>query len=230
MQGLHLEDNPSLRPLPPGPYLSRLLELVLDWPTLLSSHAVLAAATRLTRLYASGTHCTPMSQNAMNMEDLMMDLGNGPGGNVAVMPGPGGMGLVAAQNVPPGAVLQFGGAPALQPGVQQQQQQAGLGAAGGGGAAPQHAAQLAAAQEAAAAAAQAVADAQAQQLAAEAQAQAAQVAAAEAQAALDHNLELAHARVERVGSIEAQLQVRGRHACGLLVRGAAVVLGSIGGS
>ena len=61
--GLHLEDNRSIQ-LPLGPYLSGLVELVIDWPTLFSSHAVLAAATQLTKLYASGSHRSASQRGA----------------------------------------------------------------------------------------------------------------------------------------------------------------------
>lgn len=53
-QALHLEDNELVGPLPLGPFLRSLRELLLDWQAALDSPPALATATRLSRLVLSG--------------------------------------------------------------------------------------------------------------------------------------------------------------------------------
>ncbi|GAB4824056.1 hypothetical protein N2152v2_011102 [Parachlorella kessleri] len=91
--GLHLEGS-RLQQLPPGPYLSRLVELVLDWSCLLASHTVLSRhATQLTKLYASGAHRLPRGGGAA-AADAALDGGAVGGAELAAG---GGAPLAAAQ-------------------------------------------------------------------------------------------------------------------------------------
>ncbi|GAB4820658.1 hypothetical protein N2152v2_007704 [Parachlorella kessleri] len=102
-KGLHLEDNRGSLLLPPGPYLGRLVELVIDWSTLFGSHGVLRDATQLTKLYASGSHRLPHAAPPGGAAAAADGIGGVAPGGLAEVLGPGGEGAGWAPAWHPGA-------------------------------------------------------------------------------------------------------------------------------